>query len=439
MNKKLFMLGVVFAFMMTISGIFAITSSTNGGFTTSKVDIEIKEFTINSDNEEVLYSLENNHIALGEEISLIPKIYNLGADAYIRAKLVLEDSSTDISSWITGISSDWEKVGDYYYYNSKVEKNEYVEFFESIKFPESDEENENNIELKVQVIAEAIQSKNFEPDFTQENPWKGVAIEKMVNTSYPVDENNQSTIEVKFENGTDKYITISDNFFETIGGLLPGDSITETVKIKNSSKKTAEYFVGMMNENLTDSEKKIYVKIKNEAGSVIYNSSLYDFEKYSLGNLKKNEEREFEFEICLSENLDNSYVGIKVEPVWVFSAEFENVDDNTNNNPNNNSNTDTNGNPNNNSNSNTNSNLNTTNNTISNQTTTNTKDEIKENDENTSKPITTSQDENTKKDSNASNPKTGDRIDLSLLLFFGSAIGLITVIILSYKEKRKFK
>ena len=35
------------------------------------------------------------------------------------------------------------------------------------------------------------------------------------------------------------------------------------------------------------------------------------------------------------------------------------------------------------------------------------------------------------------NPKTWDSIDWTITIFFISAIGLITVIILAYKEKRK--
>lgn len=422
-------------------------NSTNGSIATGKVDIEIKEFTVNSDNEEVLYTLDNNKISLGQEITLIPRIYNLGADTYIRAKVVLENSDTDISDWVNGISSDWVKVGDYYYYSSSVEKDSYVQFFETIKFPESDEENGNNNEFKVQVIAEAIQSKNFEQDLTLEEPWKNVAIEKMVDSSYSVDEDEQFAMEVKFENNADEYITISNNFFENIGGLLPGDTITENVKIKNSSKKTAKYFVSMEKEDLTDSEqellKNIYLKIKNDDGLVIFNSSLYDFDKYSFGTFEKSEQKDYVFEISLPETLDNSYVGIRVNPVWIFSAEFEKTVDNTNTNTNPSTNTNTNSSANTNSNKNNNTNISNGTNNTSNSTNTNIKNEIKENGGAFSKinTITQAEKEESQKQNGSKkpNPKTGDRIDVSLILFFSSAIGLITVIILSYKEKKKFK
>ena len=416
MNKKLFLLGVFFVLVMSISGIMAMENSTNGSIATGKVDIEIKEFTVNSDNEEVLYNVEKNQVSLGEEVTLIPRIYNLNENAYIRVKVILENSDIDISSWISGVSADWKKVGDYYYYISEVDKNCYVQFFDTIKFPENFNEDEN-VEYRIQVIAEAIQTKNFNQDLSLENPWKNVAIEKMVDSSYVIDD-EKSKIKVQFENGSEKDITLSNELFKEMNSLLPGDRIVGNAKIVNSNINTSKYYLNIKNENITDAEKELLKKLNitiKDDNDTLYNGNLMEFSKLVLGTLKKANEKNIKIELYVPEGLSNSYVGMNINSIFVFSVDEE-KDENTNTNTN----------------TNTNNNTNINNNTNSN---TNTKTEIKESGGNYNTIL-----DNFKENipSKKENPKTGDSaIDWFLILFFSSAIGLIIVILSAYEEKKK--
>ena len=427
MNKKLFFLGVFFAMAMSISGIMAMNNSTDGSIVTGKVDIEIREFTLNSDNEEILYNLENKSIASGEEITLIPRIYNLNEKSYIRAKVILQNSDIDISSWVSGISSDWEKVGDYYYYNSEVDKECYVQFFDSIQFPENTDE---TVEYKIQVIAEAIQAKNFDQDLSLENPWKNVAIEKMVDSSYIVDD-QISKIKYEFENGTDRDITLSQELFKEMNNLLPGDKIIGNAKILNNNRNVSKYYLNIRNEDYSDSEKeflkKLVITIKDEE-KILYKGNLMEASQILLGTLNSGEAKNIKFELYVPEDLDNRYVGINVNPIFAFSLNEEK-------NENQNTNTSTNTSTNTNINTNTNTNMNNINTNTSKET--NTKKEIKEiggNNENDNNLENFKENIPVKKD----NPKTGDfGIDWFLILFFSSTIGLITVIVLAYKEKKK--
>ena len=92
-KKRLFLLGLLFFIIMSISGIYALTNevinSTESTVSTSYVDIEIKEY--NGNNTE--FTEDGKHVMPGEDISLVPRINNLGIDCYIRAKIS--------SSWLS--------------------------------------------------------------------------------------------------------------------------------------------------------------------------------------------------------------------------------------------------------------------------------------------------------------------------------------------------
>lgn len=380
--------------VMSVSGILAMNNSTNGSIATGKVDIDIKEFTVNSDNEEILYTEENKVVKLGDSVTLMPRIYNLGSESYIRAKIILENTDTDISNWVSGISDDWEKVGDYYYYISSVNKNSYIQLFDTIKFPEI--ASNSSVEYRVSVVAEAVQAQNFEQDLNLENPWKNVEIEKMVDTSYIVND-EKTSIQVEYANGSDRDITISNDLFEGYKQILPGDTIIGNVKIVNNSKDTNRYYLTIRNENISDEQKellkKLNLKIKDENELIIYDGNLIEVSNRVLAELQKNKNKNLIFELTVPVELNNSFVGIDINPIFLFSIGV--VDEK------------------------------------------NIVDEITENGGSYTIP---SELEDFKENvpSKKTNPKTWDSgIDWFLILFFSSSIGLITVILSAYEEKKK--
>ena len=101
---------------MNVSGIYALTTSnlltTENLFATDVLYIELKEHVINSSNEEYLYDGENIVVYPGSKITLIPKVINVGADCYIRAKLGFQadnDIFTDYDDYIYDFSENWKK------------------------------------------------------------------------------------------------------------------------------------------------------------------------------------------------------------------------------------------------------------------------------------------------------------------------------------------
>lgn len=176
------------------------------------------------------------------------------------------------------------------------------------------------------VLVEAIQARNFEPNYESDNPWYGVEIEKSIYDSYNIDEDtNKYTIE--YRDGTNKYITVSDNFLQDFGNMLPGDIIKKQIRIENTDKEEAEFFLAIDVSNLTEKQNELLnnipVKITNKNGSVIYDGDLSGLvEGISLGIYKLNEDDLLTIEITLLRESRNEYEGIIKKIKWKFYARY---------------------------------------------------------------------------------------------------------------------
>ena len=166
-KKRLFLLGLVFFFIMCISGIYSLSdemNKTESGLSTSAVDIEIQEY--NQNNEPFS---ENGKIVMpGDEIMLIPRINNLGIECYIRAKITytINNENFDILNYIDGDYKSWNKDGDYYYYNSVLDKEESVDLFNRIEIPGNLSSAYQGKNVVVNIEVDAIQERNFDGNWS---------------------------------------------------------------------------------------------------------------------------------------------------------------------------------------------------------------------------------------------------------------------------------
>lgn len=321
-KKRLFLLGLIFFIIMSISGIYALTNevinSTESTLSTSFVDIEIKEY--NKDNNE--FTEDGRGVMPGEDISLIPRINNLGIECYIRAKLSYTINGKEYNEleFIDGNYKNWTKDNGYYYYSSILNKNSSVDLFNNVHIPDSLSD-QDNATIVVNIIVEAVQAKNFDGRVSS---WNGVNIIKAVDRSYEVDPSGDSTI--IYENDAERYIQISDNFFGNLGNLLPGDSESETVIIKNNGRNKINYYVSLEYDELTEEEKNllnnINLIIKKENGTILSESKLYNFEKVLLGTYNLNDTENISFEVSLPKELDNEFSKIIAKVRWKFSVDL---------------------------------------------------------------------------------------------------------------------
>ena len=385
---KLVLVGMFFFIMMNISGIYALTNqATNGSLSTGVVDIKIQTYKLNNGNEEIYSNVTK--VSPGEVISFIPKIDNLGEGCYVRVKIKYIDENLDINDYITSFSNDLEKYGEYYYYNKVLKTGEKLQLFDTIRIPENIS-NVGNIEIPLEIIAEAVQEKNFKPDYSKEDPWGGIKPEKRIDNNININTNKEkSKITIKYENSTDSNINVPNNFLENISKVMPGDSFKEYVEI-NNDKKNAKYYMQIIIDEKYLLEKELLSKIKlyitNKHGQVIFDGNIENTGRVLIGDYNLTEDDKLEFDVIVPDDIGNEYTTLNPILDIVFSAEY---DDMPNEQQNSGSIT---------------QNENNINNYIQNLLT---------------------------------NPKTGDKIDWAITMFFASSIGLIITIILGYREKKK--
>lgn len=315
-KKRLFLLGLVFFLMMCISGIYSLSNEINeseSGLSTSAVDIEIKELNQHNDN----FPDDGKIVMPGDEIKLIPKINNLGIECYLRTKITytIGNEEFDITNYINGNYSSWNKNGDYYYYDSIFEKEESIELFNSIKIPDELPSKYQGKKVLVNIIVEAIQAKNFDGD------WTNVAIKKSVNRAYNINYKGSSSI--VFEDDVNNHINLDEHFFDNLGNMVPGDSIVESISILNSSHDKNEYFLTIDYEELSDVEIKmlssINFVIKNSNGKIIATDNLGTKRKYSLGTYTYNEGDKLALELSMPKDVDNESSKLFAKIIWRFS------------------------------------------------------------------------------------------------------------------------
>ncbi len=303
---------------------------------TGIVDISLKEYTLDENGREVLWKDKEN-IMPGDSISKIPKITNEAMNCWVRAKVKLSSSaqSADALSLehIRGISKDWIKIGEYFYYTKVLKSKETVVLFEGLSIPENWSKEQEQSEIKVIVQVDAVQEKNFTPNFSKDTPWGGLSVQKCIHeneydlNTFKVE--TKKSLTVQYEKEAKKIIAAPRDFFAQFGTLMPGDTQKGVVKIKNEGKNPITIF--FKTEGVEESQllEKIQLTITNRAdvkeeGKVLYDGNLRsrELENYfSLGRYEPSYEGEFVFQLKLPEELDNTYSLEKRKVKWYFMAE----------------------------------------------------------------------------------------------------------------------
>ncbi len=304
---------------MCISGIYSLNNevinSTESTISTGAVDIELKEY--NGSNEP--FSEDGKVVVPGEQISLVPRVNNLGIECYLRMSITytIKNEKYNELDYINGNYSTWEYKGGYYYYGSIFEKNDSIDLFNNLSIPDNLTNEHQGAKVIVHIVVEAIQAKNFDGN------WNDVDIKKSIDRSYDINNHGEST--VIYENNADRYLTLDDDFFGTLGGLLPGDSVSEDVKILNSSENDIKYYLSVESNDLTDEERKlldnINLIIKTKDGEVLSTTSLLNTKNILLGDYKPSDGETLVLEISLPKKLDNEFSKILTKVLWKFSLE----------------------------------------------------------------------------------------------------------------------
>jgi hypothetical protein len=169
---------VVFCISGILASVTDITSVINN-LSIDTVDIVLSEGMI-KDNKKTKF-VNGGVVVPGQNISLIPNISNVGVDCFVRIKL--ETDSLSYSDF-EGFNKKWKfnPLDNYFYYTEVLNEEKSIEVFQSFTIPSSWNNEMADKKFNVDLIAEAIQSRNFYPNFNSEDPWNGQEAEKTVRT-----------------------------------------------------------------------------------------------------------------------------------------------------------------------------------------------------------------------------------------------------------------
>ena len=321
MRKEILSFAILFMMAVTPINVFAATYSTEVTNNISVGDINIGlEESGDTDNESVLP---------GQKINKTIKIKNKANKAWVRAKFEYSDcdeykglSDKDVELE----SNKWKKIGEYFYCLVPIEDGETMDFVKSFNVPSDWDSEKTDKQFTIYTSVEAVQETNFTPDFTKDDPWFGTVIESCVHTTYDITtETGDTPFSVVFENGAEGLVKIGNDFFSNWPSLMPGDTVTDTVKIGNNYSRPMTIF--FRTDTIADDDliSKVHLTIKN-GDKVLYDGAMNGeiTNEVSLGSIKQGEVRELIYTVSIPASLTNEFALAKTSTKWIFYCSHEN-------------------------------------------------------------------------------------------------------------------
>ena len=291
-------------------------------FETGKVEISLQELTAAGWDEA---GGKTQLVSAGEKLNYAPGIANRRADCYVRVRIGISTDSGEVpggpESYIYGIDNKWTKAGDYYYFKDVLRKGSYAEIFEGISVPE-DWDSDTAGALTVSVKAEAIQSRNFQPDFDDVMPWGAVMLEEASagGSTYNA-EPVISTSEVTFDSAG-SFQCDTEDLFDIREEILPGDRYSKKVTVKNGSGRPLDMAMNISaEENFINEKICLSVLCGNETIFCGTAAEAADRGSMAAGRIAASDAKEITVEMALPADADNDYAEIQDSIVWEITAD----------------------------------------------------------------------------------------------------------------------
>lgn len=290
--------------------------STHGELKTQGVDISIAA------------TQDNKLIAPNMTVKYEPVITYKGVDSYVRFKLDI--STSDIALYqFTGLNSDWVQRGEYFYYKKPVKHNTRLSTFKSFHVPseydELDPKDFMGSKFNITATCDAVQAKNFTPDFDNDKPWGNLSIQDndYDGNTYAAENNNiHDKIRLNFETAS-QYSLSSDQMVKNT--ILPGDTYKNSIVLSNSGKKNMKVFFSVSKENQEEMYNlldalKLTIKLdgKDFYEGTLRASRLNDWK--TLLTLEKGSKHTLSYEIHAPAELDNAYEEKLNHFTWNFKV-----------------------------------------------------------------------------------------------------------------------
>ena len=302
---------------------------------TDIVDIFLNEYQQKvTDHGMIQVPWEDGAVILpGDRISLIPQIRNAGAECYVRAKVECRGNLANTDLLPIGMGTDWFLAEDgYFYYMKVLGEEQNVELFSGVEVSDNLNPDDAGEQGNLFISVDAIQSRNFIPDYQAENPWGNVAIlSNQKDTASQVrilQEAKTDKFQLIWQGNTKQLILNTEDAFSAFQSFLPGDVVKDAIQIQNNDADPVSLY---FRSELTDQEhllaEKVGLKIEMRMpgeNRIIYDGNLQAEElsgEVPLGTIPGNSEGEFVYTLSVPSDLDNRWTLSSDQVRWYFSTE----------------------------------------------------------------------------------------------------------------------
>lgn len=315
-KKRKYLIAFLTAMSLTFIGsgsaIYAMSETiVTNHLSTGVVDIEL------NDKAEI-----PQRVLPGQDIPGAKEIINAGDACFVRAKIQFRDASMPMEESVYGMPEAWEYHDDgYWYYTDAMETGETLTLFSGFTVPEEYPQDEEGGAFFLDVDVDAIQSRNFTPDFETDSPWGNVAIERCIredgNDITILREASEQDFTITYEGDAEKLFAEPEDFFSNLPTLLPGDAYTDHAILKNNSDRDIILY---FRSDAKHTELLDAVNMTGKlAGKVFYDWTLAGTFKEEL-TIPAGEEVNLEFTISVPSSLQNAYTLLSDQVKWTFST-----------------------------------------------------------------------------------------------------------------------
>ena len=331
MKVKYVMMFICSLVLCLIGGtIYALSeTSVTNHLDTGVVDVKLNEYQLLEDGSEVRFYGEKM-VLPGMDISVIPKVYNEGTACYVRVKFDFININQLGDHSFIGLDKNWVKCADgYYYYTDILDSLETAKIFDGIHIPENLDASMQNQTFSMHIQLDAIQSRNFYPDFDKDNPWGDVEILECIQSG-PYDIRvmtlDASGLQVVYQGEAKSLMAAPEDFFAGFLTMLPGDSYEATVELVNDG--TQDRTLYFRTESLEESPllEKILLEITTKTDgktTFVYSGPLHSDnlqESVMLADLDSGESGIMNFKLTVPAELDNAFTLLDTNVKWIFST-----------------------------------------------------------------------------------------------------------------------
>lgn len=252
----------------------------------------------------------------GELVNYNPRVTNLNADSFVRVRFDSEPEE------VYGLENGWIKRGNCYYYKTPLATGESRRVFSRIRIPESLAEEDSSYRIRATV--DAIQARNFEPDFDSISPWGTIKVEQARMSAA-----NQLVSVATHSSGPDfncvrpgTFECSTEDLFSNFENFQPGDTYSEMLNMRNNSGRKMTILFRTENRS-TDLLEEMQLKISC-CGSKVYEGSLSSGELKNfvkIATIENGQAGRLEFQISMPESADNRYAMLKDNVTWIIAVQ----------------------------------------------------------------------------------------------------------------------